>query len=192
MLHTLSDVNRLPDPLKQFQFTFCISKIRGSDGLAGAFIGESTNMTDSQRSSRYEIQCTSYSWPGAKMSTTETVIYGHRRTRPSIQDKSGKWKTRVIETQDGAIIQMIRNWMDAIYNPVTGLGLPSELYVSRCEIKMSTPLTNKSIWLRGFYPLEMGNIQIDPSSSKPVEVDVTWNYDWTSESSLNTLNLLGL
>lgn len=191
MLHKLKDINDLPDPLKQYQFTFSISKFRGSDGIAGIFsgnlnprdiIGGITNKGDEPR--RFELQCSSFSWPGSKINTSEVVIGGHKRTRATYQDKSGQWKTTVYETMDGLVISSIRNWMDAIYNPLTGITIPSTLYVSQCEVRFETPLTTKKALLRGFYPLSIENIQIDPSSSQPVQANITWNYDYYTESDL--------
>ena len=191
-LHKLKDINNLPDPLKQYQFTFTISKFRGSDGIAGIFSGNlnldsisksfSTKQGDESR--RFELQCSSYFWPGSKIYTTDLVIGGHHRTRATYQDKSGQWRTTVYETMDGLIISSIRNWMDAMYNPLTGITIPSTLYISQCEVKFTTPLTTKKAILRGFYPLSIDNIQIDASSSKPVQAEITWNYDYYTESDL--------
>ncbi len=198
-LHRLQDVNGLPDPLKQYQFTFAISKFRGSDGIAGMFSGN-LNPKDvvggflknnRSISERFELQCSSYFWPGSRMATTETVIGGHHRTRATYQDKAGQWQTTVYETMDGLVITSIRNWLDAMYNPATGITLPSTLYISQCEVSFKTPLTTKKALLRGFYPISISNIQIDASSSAPVQAQITWNYDWFTETNLGDfLNIL--
>jgi hypothetical protein len=204
MLHKLQDVNNLPDPLKQYQFTFAISKFRGSDGIAGFFsTGDSNfgsnvfnfgkNDSTDKISERFELQCSSYFWPGTKMYTTDVIIGGHHRTRATYQDKAGQWRTTVYETMDGLVIDSIRNWMDAMYNPLTGITLPSTLYISQCEVKFVTPLTHKRAILRGFYPVSISDIQIDASSSKPVQAEIIWNYDYyiESDTGLNgTLRLL--
>lgn len=194
MLHRLPDINNLPDPLKQYQFTFVISKFRGSDGIAGALTGNFKNAFKNTTKSvpeRFELQCSSFSWPGARVGTTEVCIADFKRTRPTVQNKSGQWKTTVYETMDGLVITSIRNWLDAIHNPMSGINLPSTLYVSQCEVKFSTPLTEKKAILRGFYPIEMSEVSINPSSSEPVSVSVTWNYDWYTESNLGgVLNIL--
>lgn len=200
-LHKLQDVNHLPDPLKQYQFSFEISKFRGSDGIAGVFSGatslnplkpvQTANKIldgfkrNDKPAERFELQCSSYFWPGSKMYTTETVIGGHHRTRATYQDKSGQWKTTVYETMDGLIITSIRNWLDAMYNPMSGITLPSELYISQCVVRFTTPLTEKKAILRGFYPISISNIQIDASSSNPVQCEVVWNYDWFTETELS-------
>ena len=211
-LHRIKDVNGLPDPLKQYQFTFTISKFRGSDGIAGIFSGSTIDVNafkpvssalnttekmmgffDSSKSisERFELQCSSYFWPGSKMNTTELTIGGHHRTRATYQDKSGQWQTTVYETMDGLIISSIRNWLDAMYNPLTGITLPSTLYISQCEVKFKTPLTEKKALLRGFYPVSISNIQIDASSSNPVQAQVIWNYDYYTETELGgLLNIL--
>jgi hypothetical protein len=71
-------------------------------------------------------------------------------------------------------------------NPLTGIMLPSEFYVGMASVEIcgADMKSNKTLYLRGFYPIKIGEIKIDPSSSKVVTVDIEFNYDWYSENKL--------
>ena len=192
-LHSIRDVNSLSDPLKQYQVTFTISNVRGTTGVGGAITGShsSTNYStgDSIRftSLHYdardlELRCTSFTYPGTKLNQTELNLFGHYRKRATVQDKSGTWKTKIIEDQQGRVLTTIQNWIDLIHNPATGIMSPGILYTSLAQVKIeSADGFEKKLYLRGLYPISINEINIDASSSAPIEVNVDWNYDWFSE-----------
>ena len=182
-LHSIVDLNALDDPLKQFQVTFLISTMRGSSGLGSIFSG---GMGDKSASSHeLELRCTSFTYPGTKITTTKTVLFNHVRSRAAMQNKSGQWKTTFIEGQSGQVLTAIQNWCDLINNPLTGVTAPSTLYTSLALVKIESPNGHKKqIYLRGLYPIEISPITINPSSPEAVSVEVTWNYDWYSEQKL--------
>lgn len=182
-LHSLVDLNNLDDPLKQYQVTFVISTMRGSSGLGSILSG---GMGDKAAdSNELELRCTSFTYPGTKITTTKTVIFNHIRSRAGIQNKSGQWKTTFVEGQSGQVLTAIQNWCDLINNPLTGITAPSTLYTSLALVKIQSPNGHKKqIYLRGLYPIEISPIEINPSSSEMMQVTVTWNYDWWSEQKL--------
>lgn len=183
-LHSLKDVNQLIDPLKQYQVTFTISHMRGSKGILGMLSGGSGDKAVS--SNTFELRCESFTYPGTKISTTETRIWTYKRKIASQQDKSGTWETTLIEDQNGAVLNTIQNWCDLINNPVTGLINPSTLYTSlaNVDIRSADGKLAKRIYLRGLYPIEIKPININASSSDAVKVSVTWNYNWFTEEKL--------
>lgn len=182
-LHSIKDINALDDPLKQYQVTFLISNLRGTTGIGGLVGG---GLGDSHISeNEFELRCTSFSYPGTKIKTVETVIFNHIRNRATIQDKSGVWTTKIIEGQSGQVLNTIHNWCNLINNPLTGLTAPSELYTSLALVKIQGANGHKKqIYLRGLYPIEVDGFDVNASSSEPVEITVKWNYDWWSEEKL--------
>lgn len=178
-LTNIRNINKLSDPLKQFQCKFHISK-----GVGTALLAAFGN--DMVRKEDFELRATSWTYPGTQIKTVDTVILNHYRRRPSLQDKSGTWKVTIIEDMEGNVLQSIQDWCDNIMNPLTGIYMPSEAYISMASVEICGPdmKANKTLYLRGFYPTKIGEIKIDPSSSKPVSVDVEFNYDWYSENKL--------
>ena len=174
-LTQIRSINNLSDPLRQYQCKFHISR-----GLGTAAVGGMVRKED------FELRATSWTYPGTVIKTVDTVIYNHYRRRPTLQDKSGTWKVSVVEDMNGGVLQSIQDWCDLIMNPLTGLMVPSELYVSMAAVEICGPKmsSNKTIYLRGFYPTRIGEIKIDPSSSNVVTVDIEFNYDWYSENKL--------
>lgn len=179
-LHNIRDVNSLSDPLKQYQVTFTISNVRGTTGVGGLVSGGIGS--EHYGAKDLELRCTSFTYPGTKLNQTELNLFGHYRKRATVQDKSGTWKTKIIEDQKGRVLTTIQNWVDLIHNPATGIMSPGILYTSLAEVKIvGADGFEKKIYLRGLYPISIGEINIDASSSAPVEVNVDWNYDWFSE-----------
>lgn len=174
-LTQIKSINNLDDPLRQYQCKFHISR-----GIGTALVGGMVRKED------FELRATSWTYPGTTIKTVDTVIFNHYRKRPSLQDKSGTWRVSVTENMNGDVLQSIHDWCDLIMNPATGIMMPSESYVSMASVEICGPKmkNTKRIYLRGFYPIKIQEIKIDPSSSQPVTVDIDFNYDWYSEEKL--------
>ncbi len=184
-LSKLRSINKLKDPLRQYQCKFHISRGVGTS-LANA-TGELMNNHHSiLRKEDFELRATSWTYPGTVIKTTDTVIFNHYRRRPTLQDKSGTWKVSVTEDMNGSVLQSIHDWCDTIMNPYTGLMLPSETYIGMAAVEICDQnlKSKKRLFLRGFYPTKINEIRIDPSSSQVVTVDIEFNYDWYSEWNL--------
>lgn len=210
-LHSLSDVRKLGDPLKQFQVKFTISMVPAialaiaQQKVAGVLNGNFSTVD----AETLELRCTSFTYPGTKIGRSTLNIGGFRRRLGTIQDKSGVWSCKITEDQNGAVLNTIQSWCDLIHNPFSGARLPSVTYVTTCIVDImsaDTPRTNKDvpfakeiygknrgrrIYVKGFYPIEYSIGQIDASSSKPVELDVKFNYDWWSETVSSLSGLTG-
>lgn len=195
-LHSLNDIRNLEDPLKQFQIKFTISMVPGlalaaaQQNLSGIASGNFSTVS----AETLELRCTSFTYPGTKLGQSSTTIAGFRRKLGTIQNKSGIWDCKIVEDQDGGVINTIQSWCDLIHNPFAGVRLPSVSYVSTCVVdiqsidkrnslwrRVYSDSKGRRIWLKGFYPIEYTVGQIDASSSAPVEIDVKFNYDWWSE-----------
>ena len=188
-LHSLNDVRRLQDPLKQFQIKFTISMAPAltlaiAQQKAASVLNGNSSTVDAKI---LELRCTSFTYPGTKLGQSSINIAGFRRKLATVQNKSGIWDCKITEDQNGGVINTIQSWCDLIHNPFTGVRLPSTLYVSTCIVDIQSANTihgnrGRRIWLKGFYPIEYSIGQIDASGSQPVEIDVKFNYDWWSET----------
>ena len=200
-LKSLSEIRGLNDPLKQFQITFTISDLPalklaiGQQKLAGMISGNS----DTVSAKTLELRCTSFTYPGTQISQSSTVIGGFRRKLATIQNKSGEWNCSITEDQNGGVLNTIQAWCDLIHNPFNGVRAPSALYVSTCVVRIQSAHHKhdrygdggRTLWLKGFYPIKYSVGDIDTSESSPVKIDVTFNYDWWSETP-TSLSALGV
>lgn len=200
MLRTLNEIRGLQDPVKQSQCEFIIANI---PGLALArttqkIVGKLSGNKKTVDAKTLRLRATSFSYPSAKLSQTTLILGGHRRKLGTIQDKSGIWKCKVTEDFEGGVINTIQCWLDLIHSNISGTRMPSIAYTGTCQIllggdndggKVSTGLDRRSIVLHGFYPISYTVNDIDPSSSNPIDVDISWNYDYFAE---NNYSLMGL
>ena len=200
-LKSLNEIRNLKDPLKQFQVTFTISMIPAlwlaiqQQKLTGIISGNS----DTVDPKTLELRCTSFSYPGTKLGQSSTTIAGFRRKLATIQNKSGTWTCKVTEDQNGGVMNTLQAWCDLIHNPFNGLRMPSTVYVTTCVVKIQKAKYNTSdygdtartIWLKGFYPIEYNVGEIGASESQAVEVTVKFNYDWWSETP-TSISALGV
>ena len=169
-LHSVSELNALADPLKQFQFSFVISSMPG------------THLS----SDTVELQCSSFTFPGSRIKTTEVVVGTHYRTRAALQDKAGVWRTTIYETQGGKIIKGIQGWMDLINNPTYGYLAHSSEYVRQVELQILDEKHERDerFTMYGVFPIALSQLEIKASDSSPVQVTVDWNYDWFTKGQV--------
>lgn len=176
-LHSVSEINKLKDPLKQYQFKFVLSGMPGSNFSA----------------ENLELQCASFSVPGNTIKTVQTVIGTHYRTRAALQDKSGTWRTTIYDTQGGEVWHALQKWFDKINDPETGLIAISSKYIREAEIQIldEDNLIAREIHLFGVYPVRLGQLEIKSSSSDAVTLSVDWNYDWFAEHGIRSSLTVG-
>jgi len=200
-LKSLSEIRGLNDPLKQFQVTFTISDLPAlklalaQQKLTGIISGNG----DTVDAKTLELRCTSFSYPGTKIGQSSTTIGGFRRKLATIQNKSGEWTCNITEDQNGGVLNTIQAWCDLIHNPFNGVRAPSSVYVSTCVVRIQRATDKHSeygdrgrtLWLKGFYPIKYSVGEINTSDSTAVNVSVTFNYDWWSETP-TSLSALGV
>ncbi len=59
------------------------------------------------------------------------------------------------------------------------------------EKKFKYNKKKRTIWLRGFYPISYTVNQINPSSSAPIDVDISFHYDYFADNSYSVFSLMG-
>lgn len=194
MLQSLNQVRGLQDPLKQFQCEFLISNTPGiwlatqQQKLWGKVTGNDSVVD----SNTLRLRCTTFSYPTPKVEQTELVLFGFRRRLGSLQNRSGTFKCKVTEQQDGGVLNLIQSWCDLIHNPTNGIRVPHTAYVGTAEVKMKGVKKTRKLVLNGFYPISFTVGEISQSSSSPVEVDIEFNYDYYAELNLNLVtNIFG-
>ena len=194
MLQPLNRVRALQDPLKQFQCDFLISNTPGiwlatkQQKLWGKVSGNKSVVN----ADTFRLRCTSFSYPTPKVEQTETVIFGFRRKLGSLQNRSGIFKVKVTEQQDGGVLNLIQSWCDLIHNPTNGIRVPHTAYVSTAEVTMKGLKHSRRLVLHGFYPIAFTVGEIGMSNSAPVEVSIDFNYDYYAELNFNLVtNIFG-
>lgn len=201
-LQSLNKIRALQDPLKQFQVDLVITNTPGLllAKLTQQIAGKLSGNTKLLNAEELHLRATSFSYPGAKIGQTELILGGFRRKLGTIQNKSGVWKCKIVEDQEGGVLNIIEAWIDLIHANVLGTRLPSTAYVGTAMLTMggqaSDPRTGKklgkrTIWLKGFYPIGYSVSEIDQSSSNPVEISVDFNYDWFAGNSYSLLAQFG-
>lgn len=197
MLRTLSEVRGLKDPAKQSQVEFVISDLpapllaKATQMLVGKLSGNTALATMKE----LRLRCTSFSYPGTQIETTDLILGGHRRKSGSIQNKSGTWKVKVIEDYQGSVLNIIQAWCDLIHSNILGTKLPRSLYMTNASIIIGEGIngnkTKRTIWLKNVYPLGYQVSEINPSSSKPIEITISFNYDYFADNSYSLLSWIG-
>lgn len=163
-LQTIEKLQTMSDPLKAFMFTMVLSETKGGKINAENF----------------ELQCQSYTFPGTNMSTTQVQLGGWKRTDAALQDRSGEWTTKVIETWDATIYDEFESWMNIMHDVEAGTISSATEYKTSAVVNMvngaGTPM--KSRKLRGLFPKSISSTEYSPSSSDAVSVSITWSYDF--------------
>lgn len=195
-LRSLNEIRALKDPAKQFQveLTLCeipaIALARGTQNVFGQISGN-TAMVSSEE---FVLRCTKFSYPGAKIAQDELILMGHRRKRATIQNRSGIFNCTVVEDMEGGCLNLIEAWCDLMHSPLLGTRVPSMLYTGSAVLSFGERLDNskfekRTIHLKGFYPIEYKVCDIDTSSSEPITIDISFNYDYFAGNSYSIMGL---
>ena len=194
MLQSLNKIRTLQDPLKQFQCDFVISNTPGlflarkQQQIWGKVTGNDS-VVDADT---LKLRCISFSYPTPRVEQTETVLFGFRRKLGSIQNRSGIFKVKVTEQQDGGVLNTIQSWCDLIHNPMNGIRLPHTSYIGSAVVTMNGLKGKRKISLNGFYPISFTVGEIGSSSSDRIDVDIEFNYDYYAELNFNLVsNIFG-
>ena len=195
MLRTLNEIRGLKDPIKQFQCEFVISELPGillaktSQNIIGQLSGNTALATPEE----LRLRCTTFSYPGAKVNQSETMIGSFKRRIGTNQDRSGTWTCTVTEDMEGSVLNIIEAWCDLIHSPITGLRLPSVLYTGTIKITLGgnvqtvygKSLKERTIYLMGVYPIEYSVGTVNLSSSEAINVTIKFNYDYFAGNAYN-------
>lgn len=206
-LHRIKDLNRLSDPMKQFQVKFYIS--RGVSKILTEWATGENMIYDEQ----FELRCTSFTLPEIRFAQEEIVLGGHAKQIPTYQDRSGKFTVRVVEDTNASVLLGLHNWANRIIDNAVGYRGDSTTYTSTVCIEFKdsdkhygglvgttrgviNKLWNATVgrmlgdtentvrlYLHGVYPIALKPVNIDASSSNAVEWEIDFNVDWWGEDN---------
>lgn len=187
MLRTLNEIRQVKDPLKQYMVEFDITelptlKVIGITSKLIQGIGSLGKGSKTASAKDFKFRAQSFTYPGTKIAQTELTINGFTRKSGCQQNKSGVWKCTVVDDYDGSVSDFIQGWCDCIHCTELGIKLPLIAYSTTCSVTVNKPGggNGRRFSLRGFYPIEYSVSQINTSSSDPVTLDVSFNYDFFS------------
>lgn len=173
MLKKLNDVRNLKDPLKQFV----------SSWTFGELAGISLDFKD------LELRCQTYGFPTLQGDTTDVTWGGFARRYAGKQTRQGTWSVSFIEVWDAAIIDGFKDWLNLYHQYKDGKITLLNDYSTYANIKLLDPdvydtkiVTEKineySLRLYDVFPMEVNASNIEASSSEPIQLDVTFNYNY--------------
>ena len=197
MLRTLSEVRGLKDPAKQFEVEFVIPELPAVllAKTTQKVVGMMSGNTAIASTKDLRLRCTSFSYPGTKIESTDIFLGHHRRKYATVQNKSGTWQVKAVEDYQGSILNMIQAWCDLIHSNILGTRLPSSMYTTNASIVIGEGIngnkTKRTIWLKNVWPSAYKVSTIDPTSSKPIEVDISFNYDYFADNSYSLMSWIG-
>lgn len=197
MLHPLHEICGLKDPAKQSEVEFVISDLPAPllAKITQQVVGKLSGNTAIATPKELRLRCTSYGYPGTKIETTDIFLGHHRRKVPTVQNKSGTWKVKVTEDYQGSVLNFIQAWCDLIHSNILGTRLPSSLYTSSAMIVIGEGIrgnkVKRTIYLKGVWPSGYQVNTINPTSSNPIDVDISFNYDYFADNSYSLMSWIG-
>lgn len=175
MLKKLNDVRNLKDPLKQFVSTWTFGEISGV-GL---------DFKD------LELRCQTYGFPTLTGDTTDVVWGGFPRKYAGKQIRQGTWSVTFVEVWDAAILDGFKNWLNKYHDYVNGKITLLKDYSTYADVVLLDPtvydkehmsdgqsISEYKLRLYDVFPMEINVGNIEASSSDPINLDVTFNYNY--------------
>lgn len=180
MLKTLDTVATLDDPLKQFVSTWTMS-------LTGKLAGDA--FSGLKGTEQLELRCQSYSLPTMTNDQTEVTWAGFKRVYAGKQTRQGSWTVNFIEVWDAKIAEGFKTWLNILHNYKNGTISLLEDYKADVAISLVNPnvydaksrangAEQYDIKLFDVFPTEVSLGEINASSSDPVEIKATFNYNY--------------
>lgn len=177
MLTKISEINNLNDPIKQFLLDFNISL---PDGKTETELGFKTR--------QLLLRAQSFTVPQITVDDTTVWWSGHERKYAGKQLRGGDWTVEFTEVWSGDYIDGFKKWFNWAHNFVNGTISLHDNYMGSAVVNILNPdlydpkpstATAKQIILKWIYPTDVSvSGGINPSSSDPVNISVTWHYNY--------------
>ena len=180
MLKPLNKVVDLKDPLKQFVSTWSFSF------PAGSYLN---TIFPTSEVEDLELRCQSYGLPTMTGDQTEVTWGGYKRIYAGKQTRQGSWTVNFVEVWDASIIDGFKDWLNLYHQYKDGKITLLNDYSTYANIKLldpdvyntdivTEPISEYSLRLYDVFPMEVNASQIEASSSEPITLEVTFNYNY--------------
>lgn len=175
MLHPLSKVQNLKDPLKQFVCTFQIVFKSGSP------------LTSLINSENLELRCQTFSMPTITGDKTTVQWGGFERRYAGKQTRAGDWTVTFTEVWDSSITEAFKVWNNTYHNYKNGTISLLDAYTADVNVNILNPdvyepkpseMKKYDIRLYDVFPTSVALPTINASSSEPVEITCTLSYNY--------------
>ena len=175
MLHPLSKVQNLKDPLKQFVCTFQIVFKSGSP------------LTSLIKSENLELRCQTFSLPTITGDKTVVQWGGFERRYAGKQTRAGDWTVTFTEVWDSSIISALSAWVNQYNNYKNGTISLLDSYTADVNVNLLNPdvydpvpegMSRYDIRLYDVFPTSVQLPTINASSSDPVNITCTLSYNY--------------
>ena len=175
MLNPLSKVQNLKDPLKMFVATFQI-----------VFKPDSP-LTSLVNSQNLELRCQTFGFPTITGDQTTVQWGGFERRYAGKQTRAGDWTVTFTEVWDSSITEAYKTWCNMYHNYKDGKISLLDAYTATVNVALVNPdvydpkpegLKRYDMRLYDVFPKNVSYPTINASSSDPVELTVTFSYNY--------------
>lgn len=157
-----SDCRSLPDPLLSYNFDLIIPIVPGG--------GDGKGLT---------IRCKSTSIPGTSVEDVTVSLHGIDLKYAGRQMWQHTLSVNYQETRDMTVRFAIKSWIEFARNSRQNTGDYKVNYETVADLVLYDDAAKpiRTIRMDGFFPQNMDDASLDGSSSTPVEMTITFNYD---------------
>lgn len=175
MLHSLSKVQNLKDPLKMFDVNWVISFPSGSP------------LTSLVKTEDLELRCQTFGFPTLTGDKTEVDWGGFHRVYAGKQTRQGEWTVTFTEVWDSSITEAMKVWLNMYHNYKNGTISLLDAYTATVNVALLNPevyepkpegMTRYDLRLYDVFPTNVSFPNIQASSSNPIEITATFNYNY--------------
>lgn len=175
MLHPLSKVQNLKDPIKMFTCNFQIAFKAGSPLTA---VIDTENL---------ELRCQSFGLPTVTGDKTVVNWGGFERRYAGKQTRAGDWSVVITETWDSKITEAFRQWCNAYHNYKNGTISLLDDYTATVNVALVNPdvydpkpdgITRYDMRMFDVFPTSVTYPTIQASSSEKVDITVQLSYNY--------------
>ena len=175
MLHSLSKVQNLKDPLKMFDVNWVISFPSGSP------------LTSLVKTEDLELRCQTFGFPTLTGDETKVDWGGFHRVYAGKQTRQGEWTVTFTEVWDSSITEAMKVWLNMYHNYKNGTISLLDAYTATVNVALLNPevyepkpegMTRYDLRLYDVFPKNVSFPSIQASSSNSIEITATFNYNY--------------
>jgi hypothetical protein len=167
-----------------------IENLRGIGDVASVYrwnmsFSKSPSVDGFPSSEDINLRCESVTLPSISIEPVTIQIRGHKVFQPGIIDYGGTFSLTIIETIDNKISDMIKGWREACWEVDTGKGKPKADIEANIKLERLDNEDN-TIWtyeLIGCWLQSVDGLTLDSTTSDPMRVTLTLQYDYYKESA---------